>query len=171
MVRLRGFASLAELASELSVSESTVRRDLDHLEETGTAKRTHGGVFYTGPSPQLPHFQPRQRSSWELKKAIARRAAELIEEGDTVLLDGGSTTYELARLLLDAPFRWSRIPSGCQPFHLQQHGGRGIDWWLRPFEFGGLGGPHAREMVRSLHYDGCSERRGDQPRGYFNSMC
>ena len=54
LVRRRGFASLPDLAGELEVSESTVRRDLDYLEESGTAKRTHGGVFYTGASPQLP---------------------------------------------------------------------------------------------------------------------
>lgn len=100
LVRLRGFASLPELAGELAVSESTVRRDLDYLEETGEARRTHGGVLYTGPSPKLPHFDERQAMNWEKKRQIARRAADLIEEGDTVLLDGGSTTYELARLLV-----------------------------------------------------------------------
>lgn len=100
MVRVRGFASLPDLAGELHVSESTVRRDLDHLEEVGTARRTHGGVFYTGPSPKLPHFDQRQASNWGKKQSIAARAAELIEEGDTVMLDGGSTTYELAQLLV-----------------------------------------------------------------------
>ena len=49
VVRSRGFASLPELVEELQVSESTIRRDLDHLEESGVAKRTHGGVFYAGP--------------------------------------------------------------------------------------------------------------------------
>jgi DeoR family transcriptional regulator, fructose operon transcriptional repressor len=100
LVRQRGFASLPELAEDLGVSESTVRRDLDLLEESGAAKRTHGGVFYTGSSPRLPHFEERQPAQWELKKAIARRAAELIEPGDTLLLDGGTTTYEVARLLV-----------------------------------------------------------------------
>jgi len=105
LVRLRGFASLPDLAGELSVSESTVRRDLDHLEQGGAAKRTHGGVFYTGPSPKLPHFDQRQQIQWDKKKAIARRAAELVEDGDTLLLDGGSTTYELARLLVSRPLQ------------------------------------------------------------------
>jgi DeoR family transcriptional regulator, fructose operon transcriptional repressor len=100
LVRQRGFASLPELAEELGVSESTVRRDLDYLEENGSARRTHGGVFYTGSSPQLPHFEERQPAQWELKKAIARKAAELIAPGDTLLLDGGTTTYEVARLLV-----------------------------------------------------------------------
>src|SRR5215475_16222604 len=105
LVRLRGFASLPELAEELGVSESTVRRDLDYLEESGSAKRTHGGVFYTGSSPQLPHFEESQPAQWELKKAIARRAAELIDAGDSLLLDGGTTTYEVARMLVGKPLQ------------------------------------------------------------------
>jgi DeoR/GlpR family transcriptional regulator of sugar metabolism len=104
-VRERGFASLPELASSLQVSESTIRRDLDYLEETGSARRTHGGVFYTGASPKLPHFEERQPAQWEKKRAIAREAARLVEDGDTVLLDGGSTTYEVARLLVGRPLQ------------------------------------------------------------------
>jgi DeoR/GlpR family transcriptional regulator of sugar metabolism len=102
---VRGFAALPDLAGELDVSESTVRRDLDYLEESGEAKRTHGGVFYTGPSPKLQHFDARQASNWDKKRQIARFAERLIEDGDTVLLDGGSTTYELARLLVGRPMQ------------------------------------------------------------------
>ncbi len=105
VVRQRGFATLPDLAGELEVSESTVRRDLDHLEQSGAAKRTHGGVFYTGPSPKLPHFDQRQSDEWVKKRQIAEAASQLIEDGDTVLLDGGSTTYELARLLVDRPLQ------------------------------------------------------------------
>ncbi len=100
LVRVQGFASLPALAGELEVSESTVRRDLDCLEESGEAKRTHGGVFYTGASPKLQHFDNRQSTHWEEKRKIAQVASELIQDGDTILLDGGSTTYELARLLV-----------------------------------------------------------------------
>ncbi len=103
LVRLRRFASLPELTEELSVSESTVRRDLETLEEQGSLRRIHGGVLYAGDSPKLPHFDARQPAQWPQKKAIARVAAELIEDGDTVLLDGGSTTYEVARLLVGRP--------------------------------------------------------------------
>ncbi len=101
LVRQRGFATLPDLADELHVSESTIRRDLDVLEENGSAKRTFGGAFYTGPSPQLPHFDRRQAAQLEQKRQIALAAATLIDEGDTILLDGGSTTYELARLLVE----------------------------------------------------------------------
>jgi DeoR family fructose operon transcriptional repressor len=105
LVRVRGFASLPALADELQVSESTIRRDLDYLKESGTAQRTHGGVFYTGPSPKLPHFDTRQAAQWERKRQIAAMAGKLIEDGDTVLLDGGSTTYELAQVLVGRPLQ------------------------------------------------------------------
>ena len=105
MIRQRGFASLPALAEALEVSESTVRRDLDFLEESGVAQRTHGGVFYTGPSPKLAHFDQRQSLKWDKKRQIAVAASRLIEDNDTILLDGGSTTYELAQLLVGRPLQ------------------------------------------------------------------
>ena len=89
LVRGKRFASLPELVEQLGVSESTVRRDLEYLEEQGTAKRIHGGVLYSGDSPKLPHFDE-QPAHWEEKRAVARCAASLVEDGDSILLDGGS---------------------------------------------------------------------------------
>lgn len=100
IIRVRGFAALDELVRELGVSESTVRRDLDALEEQGAAKRTHGGVLYSGGMPRLAEFDDRQPANWAAKRAIAARAATIINDGETVLLDGGTTTYEVARLLV-----------------------------------------------------------------------
>jgi len=103
VVQSQQFASLPELAEALAVSESTVRRDLEQLEQQGVVRRTHGGVFYTGTAPQLPHFDSRQPGQMPQKQAIARVAAEMIEDGDAVLLDGGTTTYEIAHLLIGRP--------------------------------------------------------------------
>ena len=103
LVRSRRFATLPELAEALAVSELTIRRDVEQLEEQGAARRFHGGVLYAGTSPMLPHFEARQETRWEQKKTIAEWTAKLIEDGDTVLLDGGSTTYEVARLLVGRP--------------------------------------------------------------------
>jgi len=102
-VRARRFASLPELTRQVPVSESTIRRDLELLEEQGSIRRIHGGVLYAGSSPKLPHFEMQQPAEWSQKKAIASRAVELIDNSDTVLLDGGSTTYEVARLLVGRP--------------------------------------------------------------------
>ena len=100
LIRNNGFATLPDLAMSLAVSESTIRRDLNSLERDGTAKRTHGGVVYTGTSPHVPHFERIQSKNWQNKKQIARAAAQLVEEGDTILLDGGTTTYQLAQRLV-----------------------------------------------------------------------
>lgn len=100
VIRVRGFAALDELVRELGVSESTVRRDLDALEEQSRVKRTHGGVLYAGGMPRITEFDERQPANWAAKRAIATRAAALILDGETVLLDGGTTTYEVARLLV-----------------------------------------------------------------------
>jgi len=103
LVRQRRFATLPELAEELQVSQSTVRRDLEILEELGAARRTHGGVLYCGSSPVLPHFEARLPLRRAQKEAIAGLTAALVADGETVLLDGGTTTYEVARLLVGRP--------------------------------------------------------------------
>lgn len=105
IVQRQGFASLPDLAERLQVSESTVRRDLTHLEQDGLARRTHGGAFYSGPSPHLSHFRNRQTAEWGKKRAIARAAEAMISDSVALLLDGGSTTYELARLLTGRPLQ------------------------------------------------------------------
>ncbi len=171
LVRVRGFASLPDLAGELRVSESTVRRDLDYLEDSGFARRTHGGVFYTGPSPKLPHFDLRQSVEWDKKRQIAAEAAKLIEDGDTVLLDGGSTTYELARALAGRPLQ---VVTNSLPVAMLFSSSDTVDLVL----VGGYVhrrtgvsmGPYANQILADL-----SVRRavlsvaGINERGYYNS--
>ena len=105
LVQARGFAALGELASSLEVSESTIRRDLELLELAGEARRTHGGVYWTGESDTIQVFESRKDDQWPAKQAIGVAAAALIEDHDTILLDGGSTTYELARQLISRPLQ------------------------------------------------------------------
>jgi DeoR/GlpR family transcriptional regulator of sugar metabolism len=105
LVQTHGFASLGELAESLEVSESTIRRDLEQLEQAGDARRTHGGVFWTGKPDTLRVFETRQDNQWPAKAAIGQIAAALIEDHETILLDGGSTTYEIARHLVGRPLQ------------------------------------------------------------------
>ncbi len=100
-----GYASLTDLADALQVSESTVRRDIDFLEQNGEAKRRHGGVIWTGSPANMRLFADREDTKWSQKRQIAVAAAGLIEDHDTILLDGGSTTYELARQLVGRPLQ------------------------------------------------------------------
>ena len=171
LVRVRGFASLPALAGELDVSASTIRRDLDHLEGSGAAKRTHGGVFYTGPTPKLPHFDQRQSTDWDKKKAIAERAQHLIEDGDTILFDGGSTTYELARLIVGCPLQ---VVTNSLPVATLFTSSTSADLVL----IGGYVhtrtgvslGPYANHMLADLNVRrAVLSVAGINDRGYFNS--
>src|SRR6476646_6834710 len=99
----RGFASLDDLVRALGVSESTVRRDLETLDAAGTVKRTHGGAILSGEVRAMPAFEDRATTMAAEKQAIGRAAAALVEDGDPVLRDGGTTTREVARALIDRP--------------------------------------------------------------------
>jgi DeoR/GlpR family transcriptional regulator of sugar metabolism len=94
----KGFMSLGELVRTISVSESTARRDLEFLEQQGTVTRTHGGVVYVKGSPSHSlAFTERQTTAVTEKEAIARAVAELIPAGQTVIINGGTTCYQVAR--------------------------------------------------------------------------
>ena len=91
------------LAARFGVSGETVRRDLEGLEREGLLRRVHGGaVPNTGFSVE-PDFDRRESKNDAEKRAIGRRAAELVEDGDTVFIDVGTTTLELARALRGGP--------------------------------------------------------------------
>jgi DeoR/GlpR family transcriptional regulator of sugar metabolism len=84
----------------VAVSESTVRRDLEILEEQGVIRRTHGGAVYIKDSPaHRLAFADRQMSAAAEKQAIAKAVAEMIPSGHTILINGGTTCYQVARAL------------------------------------------------------------------------
>jgi len=96
-IQSKGYVALQQLVEDVGASESTIRRDLDHLDRIGQIRRTRGGAAYVGES--LTGFDVRQGRATEEKQRIGRTTAELIESGETVLLDGGTTTLEVARHL------------------------------------------------------------------------
>jgi DeoR family transcriptional regulator, fructose operon transcriptional repressor len=97
LIQAKGFVSLQLLSETTGASESTLRRDLELLDRNGQIRRTRGGAAYTGES-LTPFDVRRERSSAE-KQRLGKRTAELIQPGETVLLDGGTTTLEVARNL------------------------------------------------------------------------
>jgi DeoR/GlpR family transcriptional regulator of sugar metabolism len=103
LVRHRGFISLDDLSSAIEASDSTLRRDLDFWHQQGCIKRTHGGAVYLGDHTTMPPLEDRSTRQLEEKRVIARAAVSRINDGDAVLLDGGTTTLEVARLLVDRP--------------------------------------------------------------------
>lgn len=89
-------ASTRALSERFDVSEVTIRQDLNKLEESGWLNRVHGGAEL---APHLQGEQPfsvRQKLHLAEKASIARAAAETIQSGDTILLDGSTTAYQLA---------------------------------------------------------------------------
>lgn len=95
----QGFVRVSELASAHAVSNMTIRRDLDALEEQGWVRKVRGGAtaepsaFYHG------DVRHRMQAMNVEKRAIAARAVELVERGQTVMLDESTTGYGLAQLL------------------------------------------------------------------------
>jgi DeoR/GlpR family transcriptional regulator of sugar metabolism len=105
LVNERGFMGLAELAKTLNASESTIRRDLDYWDQHGLIKRTHGGAAFRSDAQGMPALEERTLRETVEKGQIARAAAARIQNGDSVLIDGGTTTLELAKLLVDRPLQ------------------------------------------------------------------
>ena len=85
------------LSRDLGLSEDTIRRDLRELAREGRLQRVHGGALPA--SPAVVDFAGRQHLAADAKQAIGRAAAAMVEPGQVVILDGGTTTLQLARHL------------------------------------------------------------------------
>ncbi|MDD2403874.1 MAG: DeoR/GlpR family DNA-binding transcription regulator [Victivallaceae bacterium] len=94
-----GVRTITELSQSLKVSEATVRRDLQSLEEKGKARRVHGGAEQIRFPRIEPLFNEKTALHAAAKNQIAELALKFIEDNDTVYLDGGSTVQRLAALL------------------------------------------------------------------------
>ncbi|MEJ3654215.1 DeoR/GlpR family DNA-binding transcription regulator [Actinomycetes bacterium KLBMP 9759] len=98
MVRSSGLVSVEALAEGLGVSPSTIRRDLQSLDADGILRRVRGGAGCVADDDPVP-FDEVANVAADDKERVARGAAELVRDGDVVLLDIGTTTARLARLL------------------------------------------------------------------------
>ncbi|WP_104667743.1 DeoR/GlpR family DNA-binding transcription regulator [Ensifer adhaerens] len=85
------------MADELNLSEDTIRRDLREMAAEGLLKRVHGGALPL--APPLPNFAARQEIAGDVKWRLGRKAAAMIEAGQTIFLDGGTSNAEIARAL------------------------------------------------------------------------
>jgi len=86
-----------EISAELELSEDTIRRDLRELAAEGKLQRVHGGALPA--SPAVGDFAVRQQIAPDGKVAVGRAAAALVRPGQVVILDGGTTTLQLAKHL------------------------------------------------------------------------
>jgi DeoR/GlpR family transcriptional regulator of sugar metabolism len=103
LIARRGFATLDDLVASVGASESTIRRDLEALDRDGAIRRTHGGAVVSGDMRVMPALDDRLGQATREKRAIGQAAARMIKDGETILLDGGTTTLEVARALAGRP--------------------------------------------------------------------
>jgi DeoR/GlpR family transcriptional regulator of sugar metabolism len=97
VLRRDGQVMAKALSAELSLSEDTIRRDLRELAHEGLLQRVHGGALPA--SPAVADFSGRQQMAPDEKVAIGRAAAALVQPGQLVFIDGGTTAVQMARHL------------------------------------------------------------------------
>lgn len=90
---------VAELSQIFNVTEETIRRDLEKLEKEGVLTRTYGGAITTGHTNEDLPFATRNATNSAIKKEIAEKALNYIEDGDTLMVDPSSTSVELLKRL------------------------------------------------------------------------
>ena len=96
--------SVAELSSQCSVTEETIRRDLDKLEAEGVVTRIHGGAIWNADvQKEGIHFYKRMSKNLKEKQNIARKTAELLEGKHTIIADSSPTVMEALKLMQDNP--------------------------------------------------------------------
>jgi DeoR family fructose operon transcriptional repressor len=98
-LRATGFVSVADLASELAVSDMTIRRDLRGLSDDGVVRVVRGGVSLPHATLRTTKFVSRARAHAAAKRSIAMLAAALVSEHDVVAIDAGTTAYNVATAL------------------------------------------------------------------------
>ena len=149
------FASLEELAQAFGASVSTIRRDLTSLEERGVARRTHGGArLVQAPKSDEYVFNVRDTHQVPEKEAIGTACAALVQPGQNVIIDSGTTCFHVARQLDEkvAQVITNSLPianlfSGSSRHEVHLSGGV-----IYP-RLGTLVGPHAVETFSRMHAD------------------
>ena len=94
-----GSVDAGELSNRFAVTPKTIRKDLDKLENMGLLDRVHGGAVLKRSGSNVFPIEQRKQQNLSEKQRIGAAALEYIQEGDSIIIDGGTTTLELARLL------------------------------------------------------------------------
>lgn len=146
---------VAELAERFGVSEATIRRDLAILEQMGLLQRTHGGAILTEPMGWELRLEERETLHLEEKVRIGQKAAELIRDGDIILLDAGTTTIQVAKAIKGR--RQVTVVTNALNIATELFGSPGIEvifigGTLRPPTAAAIG-PFAEEVLSRLNVD------------------
>ncbi len=132
LTQQEGSVTVSSLAERFSVSELTIRRDLDNLANKGLVERTHGGAMARRNLHIEPDYLQKASEFPAEKTTIARKVASLIEEGDTLYINSGSTTFEVIRALTELTIHITIVTNNidavyivneCEHIHLILAGG------------------------------------------------
>ncbi|MBP1677308.1 MAG: alkaline phosphatase [Bacteroidetes bacterium] len=99
LIREDGHAKVTNLSRIFKVTEVTIRQDLESIEKDGFIIREHGGAYLKDIDMNVRNFELQNKDNMAEKQLIARKALEFIQDGDTIILDSGSTTTEMAKLI------------------------------------------------------------------------
>lgn len=99
LIQEDGSAKVVNLAKIFKVTEVTIRQDLEKLENDGLVIKEHGGAFLKNIKDQVQSFSLGHKENIDKKELIAKKSIEFIENGDSIILDSGSTTTEIAKHL------------------------------------------------------------------------
>jgi len=104
MINEKKSVTVQELSETLKVCEVTIRKDLNRLDEMGLIKRTHGGAMAITNVQFEPSLNQRGCENLNIKLRIGKLAISLIEDRETIILDSGTTTYQIAKILKNKSF-------------------------------------------------------------------
>lgn len=110
--------TVTEFAKQLSVSPETIRKDLSTLAEQGTIMRIHGGAALSNERMISTPFQFRETVHKEQKQGLARAACDLIEPGDSLIVESSTTMVELIKTLLETPDLLKTLVIVTNSFHI-----------------------------------------------------
>jgi len=172
IVSLRGQVSIQDLSSRLGVSEVTLRKDLSFLEASGLLVRTRGGAMAATKKELIRPLEQRRTEQKEAKTRIAKKAREFIREGDTIFLDSGSTTQELALHIKDMSLRL--VTNSIDVLIALQDAPEVLVFALGGNfrkDAGSFIGPQTLEALKSFNIDTCFiGTTGFSSDGYFSSQ-
>jgi DeoR/GlpR family transcriptional regulator of sugar metabolism len=155
LIKEDGHARVVDLSRIFKVTEVTIRQDLEKLEREGHIKREHGGAFLKNVESHVKNIMLRNQENLPEKASIAMKAIELISDGDTIILDSGSTTTEIAKLITG--FRNLTVITNALNIALILGGDPGINLVVTGGEFKAptlsLTGQKAADFFNNLHVD------------------
>ncbi len=147
IIKERKHISVNELAEHFDVSSMTIRRDLSKFEAQGTIVMTHGSVSLNTDMYVEPSFSEKLGKQLDTKEKIAKRAASLVNDGDTIILDCGTTVLQMLKYLQD-----KKITIFTNSYPVVQHlsGNTKITLYMAPGKYSEISAGFFGEMT--IHF-------------------